>query len=310
MALPVILGLLLLLGKTTASDEGSVTPTMDDPLDVYVRAWIGSMVAVFLSLLAVVVTVYTWLEEVFLRDYVKRGVVLDAIVVSTTFYGRATAQEDLLEYLARIEYRPTGLSYPTISSTKNQTLVQKNVKILIPVTDPVREETWPSTALDVPSAIDLGETASNASWCTSAAAASSLRDDRQHEKTKIRIMLLPEYPRSGIPCSQIERLSGWAYRLPTIGFVLVLTTFSTVGWFVSLFPLQRYYKMSVWTVIGLWVFLWLLEAVVVTGCWGHLLQDGLRDFYLEDGEIVNTTWGSESDDSTLSSRDDSYLRMA
>lgn len=118
MALPVILGLLLLLGKTTASDEGSVTPTMDDPLDVYVRAWIGSMVAVFLSLLAVVVTVYTWLEEVFLRDYVKRGVVLDAIVVSTTFYGRATAQEDLLEYLARIEYRPTGLSGRAVQRIK------------------------------------------------------------------------------------------------------------------------------------------------------------------------------------------------
>jgi hypothetical protein len=126
---------------------------------------------------------------------------------------------------------------------------------------------------------------------------------------QLDILQIPNYKCSGLSYNYVNRTCSWKYRLPTIMMVCMIIVLATLCIYVAvdLIGLVIWGNTeSTWKRTCLVVSILLaLEILIVHYCGEKLLYEMLQDEYLKGGETI-LDYG---DSTSLSSGDDSYLRM-
>lgn len=282
------------------------------------------LAALWCSITAVVVGVYAYCEDRLLRqDYLQRGLPASATVVACTVVRIMTDQP---EYNVRLAYNYRTATTEAIHAQKHPRnslhIIYKDIKLLasdlvsfdVSTNDGSQNGSlrnsglsW-NSSLHIPHEVVMAYRHGRSGGATTGNAneeqdAHHHHHHHQHDNyvgQSVDVLILPGHPRSGLPLKYVERLCSWGYRLPTL--VLVLTA-------ISLAILCATMVLGHAVAVGLVVLLTLGETAFVIGCGGPVLQKSLYDRYLvSDGtSSVSSTF---TDDTTLSSGDDSYLRIA
>ena len=195
------------------------------------------------------------------------------------------------EYLARVEYR-------VVEESRHRSLIRKHVKVFAIDFKKARQ-----SSSGIPHAIDIEFTASLPSPDSG--------DDLDSFACgqEVELLVMPGFARSGLPRSHVLRLCSIAYRLPTIMLLLFLMLLTWICIFLGVkfspfvFVLE---SLTVYQLTSLvMAVVMTIEATFMMGCWGAAMRDSIREIHLNEGDFVKLS----RDDTTISSGDDSYLRI-
>ena len=269
--------------------------------DMYIIGFFCVLFALLISFIVVIVGYYSWLEDVLMKEYLQLAVVYEASVISADFSRAATTTEATTmcaanpehaqsEYVACVEYR-------VAQKSKKKITIRKQVKVFA-----CDFKKASGSSSDVPHAIDI-----------EFAASCPTPDDDDMESIicgqEVEVLVMPGYERSGMPRSQVLRTCSPTYRLPTITLLSFLIFLAGVCVYmtVQLTPeaLRPSDLATHYLAILILAAVLLIETTFVVGCWGGGMRDGVREIYLQGGDYVKIA----HDDTTISSGDDSYLRM-
>ena len=304
---------LLLLGcrlgfaeEVVAGSDGDIAEddATKDMSDVYIIGGFCVLIAILMSFMAVTIGYYSWLEDGLMKDYFQNAVVHEATVLTAEFSRAATTtkpnaacvpkEPGQSEYVARVEYRVT------IPKSRQKLMIRKQVKVFASDFKASSE----ASSSDIPNAIAI-----------EFAGSFTIPTDDHHDLEsvvqgqEVEVLVMPGYSRSGLPRSQVLRTCSLSYRLPTLGLLVFLLLMACVCFFlgVKLSPEEvrpagvAAYQLALLTMATVV----LAEVSLVVGCWGKGMSEGVKQIYLEGGEYVRIS----HDDTTISSGDDSYLRI-
>lgn len=288
------------MSDTSALDEDEV-----DMTDVHIIGLFCILIAVLMSFIAVVIGYYSWLEDILMKDYLQSAVIHEATVLTAEFSRAATTTKPTSscvpdesatqsEYVARVEYRVS------VPKTKQKTIVRKQVKVFA---SDFKKASGGSSS-DIPHAIAIEFAASFPVHLT---------DDHDLESVvqgqEVEVLVMPDFSRSGLPRSQVMRTCSLSYRLPTIGFLVFLLVMAGACFYLGVILSPEELRPAALAIHHLallvWVVVVLTEISLVVGVWGSSMNDGVKQIYLEGGDYVRIS----HDDTTISSGDDSYLRI-
>ena len=270
--------------------------------DVLIVGLFCIVFAILMSFVAVVIGHYSWLEDILMKDYLQNAVVYEATVLTAEFSRAATTTKPTsscvdqepgeCEYVARVEYRVP------IPKSKQRMMIRKQVKVF------ASDFKTPSgSSSDIPHAIAI-EFAASFPLPT---------DDHDLESVaqgqEVEVLVMPGYTKSGLPRSQVLRTCSLSYRLPTIGLLVFLLLMAGACFYLGIKLSPEELRPANFATHELALFAMaavvFLEVCLVVGCWGKGMIDGVKQIYLEGGEYVRIS----HDDTTISSGDDSYLRI-
>lgn len=297
-------GCSLTAAEEVMSETNDVAVAEIGPEDTYVVGLFCVLFALLMTLVAVVVGQYACLEDSLMKEYLEKAVVHEASVLSADFSRAATtarpatvcstAEQSRSEYLAYVEYNVSNKE--TTKAT-----IRKQVKVFASDFKKATSES------DVPQAIKC-----DIEFALSFVPMRSIDDDMEStaaDHQEVEVLVMPDYPRSGLPRSQVVRSISLSYRLPTAGLILFLLLLSglciyigfeltPVAWIpVSLSSYQL-------TLLALTALL-TAEVLLAITCLGEGMREGVREIFFEAGEFMKIS----HDDTTISSGDDSYLRI-
>jgi hypothetical protein len=292
----------------------------DTATDYLVFLCCGVLAALWCSFTAVVVGIYAWWEDCLLRqEYLHHGLSTSATIVACSV---ARSLSDQPEYAVRLVYcYPGTISTTTHKSQYCRSIIYKDVKLLAPdlVSSNVsaydgdsQNSSNRSIAISWNSSLHIPHevvTAARHGQSDSTTAGNSSKQPHPHNHSHLHnkyvgqhidLLVLPDHPRSGLPLAFVERLCSWGYRLPTVA--LVLTAISLA--IVCVTIVTGHLGIAVAIVL----LLIMLEAIIVVGYGGPALQQSLHDMYHDTDAAASVATAFTED--TLSSGDDSYLRIA
>lgn len=296
------------LGFAQEAEESNTNDDDDDHdtemADVYIIGIVCVLFAVFMSFIAVVIGYYSWLEDMLMKEYLQKAVVHEATVLTAEFSRAATTTKPTTscvpqdpgqcEYVARVEYRVP------IPKSKQKMMIRKQVKVFA---SDFKTSSGGSSS-DIPHAIAIEFAASFA-----------IPTDDHHDSEsmvqgqEVEVLVMPGYSKSGLPRSQVLRTCSLSYRLPTMGLLLFLLSMATICFYLGarLSPeeLRPPGLATHYLALMMFAIVVLAQLALVVGCWGNSINDGVKQIYLEGGEYVRIS----HDDTTISSGDDSYLRL-
>ena len=286
----------------SSNDQSESGTELVGPENGYIIAIFCYLVAFLMSFLAVLIGFYSILEDGLMREYLQQGRVHQASVLTADFIRAATtmkrtscrnADPGQSEYLAYVEYR-------VIETDRKKTSIRKQVKAFA---SDFRTST--EAVSDIPHAIRCDIEFADCCLPTP----SSGEMDSVVEAQEIEILVMSGYPRSGLPRSHVERASSLSFRLPTAGLVLFLVLMSgfcfAIGIHLSPSLLRLESVGSRTLAAATLASVVVVESLLIVACMGKGMYEGVREIYLEDGECTRIS----VDDTTISSADDSYLRL-
>ena len=304
---PCIFVLLLGCGLGVSQEEeesNAVAADADnDDEDVYIIGFLCALFAILMSFMAVIIGHYSWLEDSLMKEYLQKAVVHEATVLTAEFSRAATTTKPTTscvpedpgqsEYVARVEYRVP------VPKSKQKMMIRKQVKVFA---SDFKTSSGGSSS-DIPQAIAI-EFASSFTIPT---------DDHDLESVvqgqEVEVLVMPGYSKSGLPRSQVLRTCSLSYRLPTMGLLLFLLSMASICFYLGAKLSPEVLRPDGFATHELALILFgivvLAELLMVVGCWGESMNNGVKQIYLEGGEYVRIS----HDDTTISSGEDSYLRL-
>eukprot|EP00977_Amphora_coffeiformis_P004040 scaffold804_cov165-Amphora_coffeaeformis.AAC.19 len=268
---------------------------MGGPDDACIIGLFCILVALFVSFIAVVVGHYSVLEDSLMKEYLKNATVHEAAVLSAEFSRAATTNDPnsmctrhehaQSEYVANVEYN-------VVQKDKRRQMIRKEVKVFA-----ADFKKASGSSSDIPHAIGI----------TFSSNCPSIREDDFQSVfcgQEVEVLVMPGYARSGLPRSQVLRTCSLSYRMPTAGLLVFLLVAAGGCFYTGVKLLVPAAWATYQLTLEILAAVMLIEVVLVVGCWGKGMRDGVHDVYLNGGEYVKQS----HDDTTISSGDDSYLR--
>lgn len=130
------------------------------------------------------------------------------------------------------------------------------------------------------------------------------------ERRKLELLVLPEHPKSGYPQHAVERAGSHRYRSTTLSLAVANILLAAFSLLVSARAISEQedeeQRRTAWTIFWIFVGLVVLQMPVIYYLLNNRLKKSLEEEYYEMGELAPTA----QDDSSLSSRTDSYLTIA
>ena len=278
------------------------------------------MFGFFIILFGVVTAYFSVMEDLLMRRYIEKGEIIRGDVMSVEYargggrVGVCSQSRQSTEYITFVEY--------TRQLSTNYTVrVRKQMKVR--ETDFVRPLLPGTSAMLQSMKIKVGDQGSDQGGESDEAhygahCYESYDDSGPVNKLgtfptpdTIELYILPEYPRSGYPRHQVERVCGCRYRLSTTALIVIdfaLAAFCTRLATEAIEDLDDTEQRKIAKfAIRIFVILIAMQVPLTHCCLRKLFSDVLREEYLESGEFVPI----EHDDSSLSSAaSDAYLTMS
>jgi hypothetical protein len=308
----VVVVLVSVQTSIVSADEDGATPESDteEPIEdfsEYIVITFCSLFAACLSFIGVFLGYFSSAEDALMQRYKNEGVNIPSIIVSTEFARAGTVQPAAVSCNA---CQPMSTSEDTSAETEFIVLIQykrcssgSDQKLLI--RKHVKATGSQFAKPLVPPTILFGELAG------SPVDTSMLTDDESNTSPcQMDVLVLPGYPKSGLPLLQVERACLWRYRFPTVAIILSFCIFAGLCLYMAIDSLA-FLDDTAWSDKKLHVTIILTVAIVVSEfvtiheCLGSIINHALEEQYLEGGESAIL----QGDDTTISSGDDSYLLM-
>jgi hypothetical protein len=271
--------------------------------------------ALCVSFLGTVVGCVAALEDSIMKRYYEEGQIVHAKLISTEFArggkesgGRACISDNHIEYTAVVEYdRMTSTEYRIKVRKQLRARESDFISPCHPELNVFKSPKGKHKTRSPKIEIQVDTEALQKNDHLQASQEIFFRKFAVENRT-LELLVLPEHPKSGFPHNAVERAGSLRYRSTTLSLAVANMLMAAFSLRMSARKVSEVengeQRRIAWTIFWIFVGLIVLQMPVIYCLLNTFLKKSVEEEYYELGELGPTA----QDDSSLSSRTDSYLR--